>query len=140
MEAASKSKVEEYIWTWCCDNCGVEGGMTTQIQQCPGCDHYRCSDCPLEATSRGRAFYSVQSAVQPCPSPPRSGGLRPLQPSSKAQGCVSDLTSEEDRETCNSIYLVNQTLAQAPISDAQAFLPTSIYQNRTIQLQVFQRK
>ena len=133
MEAPSKLKVQEYIWTWCCDNCGVEGGMTTKIEQCPGCDHYRCPDCPLEeATSRGRAVYSVQSTSYRRLSPPRSRGLRHLQPSSKAQGYVSDLTSEEEEETSSSKYLVNQALAQAPMTRAQAFLPTRIHPNRTI--------
>lgn len=47
-KTGSKQWCYDYFWTWSCDNCGGEGGMTTQIPQCPECDHHRCLDCPLE--------------------------------------------------------------------------------------------
>lgn len=40
----------EYYWTWGCCNCSLQGGMTTNIDYCPGynCGHTRCDECPLE--------------------------------------------------------------------------------------------
>jgi len=38
----------EYQWCWSCDNCGTQGGMSLFIQHCPGCQHARCTGCPVE--------------------------------------------------------------------------------------------
>jgi hypothetical protein len=39
-----------YCWVWACCACGVQGGMTTQVEVCPeyGCQHTRCTYCPME--------------------------------------------------------------------------------------------
>jgi hypothetical protein len=39
-----------YCWTWACCSCGRQGGMTTEILNCPDvyCAHLRCENCPLE--------------------------------------------------------------------------------------------
>jgi hypothetical protein len=74
-----------YFWTWACDNCGVHGGMTTQILHCPGCDHLRCSSCPVfevKQTLGGGAFVSYAQNSAP------TQGLPPSQSSSEVQGYV----------------------------------------------------
>ena len=36
-------------WLWACHNCGKHAGMTTFVDQCPGCQHGRCWECQLES-------------------------------------------------------------------------------------------
>jgi hypothetical protein len=36
-------------WFWTCCNCYGNGAMSTFIDQCPGCTHTRCADCPMES-------------------------------------------------------------------------------------------
>lgn len=46
----SKSIRYSYYWIWYCCNCGIHGGMTVLVGQCPeqDCQHHRCEYCPAE--------------------------------------------------------------------------------------------
>jgi hypothetical protein len=45
---------QQPYWTWFCSECSdfaggvTSGGMTTEIDQCPQCDHTRCVHCTVE--------------------------------------------------------------------------------------------
>jgi len=38
----------ERICVWTCDNCGGQGGMSVEIENCPDCQHPRCENCKAE--------------------------------------------------------------------------------------------
>jgi hypothetical protein len=40
--------VTERICVWNCDNCGRQGGMSVEIEDCPDCEHPRCENCRTE--------------------------------------------------------------------------------------------
>jgi hypothetical protein len=45
----TKARVRyEKVIVWSCDKCGQQGGMTTDIESCPDCDHIRCKNCSTE--------------------------------------------------------------------------------------------
>jgi hypothetical protein len=47
-------------WSWCCDNCGTQGGMSAFIEQCPECRHIRCGSCQMERLSPKDVYYKSQ--------------------------------------------------------------------------------
>jgi hypothetical protein len=34
------------VWLWTCDEC-YDSGMTILVQQCPECQHFRCTNCAI---------------------------------------------------------------------------------------------
>lgn len=50
--------------TWYCDNCGLQGGMTIRIQQCPECYHHRCPHCLVELR-RFNVFVEPKKGLDP---------------------------------------------------------------------------
>jgi hypothetical protein len=53
-------------WLWGCCGCGAHAGMSTFIENCPGCSHTRCVACPMESVkirSYGRGGGSRRSRM-----------------------------------------------------------------------------